>query len=137
MKLLVIGAGHMSSAALEKIVADDYFEEVIIADYNLDAAENRVKEIGKDKYRAVQVDVFNKEDLVELMDEVDVVANGAGPFYKLLEPVIDALFESTCKNYVDICDDISAINDVMTEENKKRAKEQDIELLLDLAEVRV
>lgn len=132
MKLLVIGAGHMASAALEKIVADDYFEEVVIADYNLEAAENKVKEIGKDNYRAVQVDVFDKGKLVELMNEVDVVANAAGPFYQLLEPVIEALFESNCKNYVDICDDISAMNDVMTEENKKRAKEQGMRMIIGL-----
>lgn len=133
MKLLVIGgAGHMSSSSLEKVVADDYFEEVIIADYNLEAAEDKVKEIGKSNYRAAQIDVYDKPKLVELMNQVDVVANGAGPYYLLLEPVIEALFESTCKNYVDICDDISAINDVMTDENKKRAKEQDMRIIIGL-----
>ncbi|MHA6253238.1 saccharopine dehydrogenase family protein [Oceanobacillus sp. CAU 1775] len=133
MKLLVIGgAGHMAGAALEKIVADDYFDEVIVADYNLEAAEKKVAEIGNKKYRAAQVDVFNKEQLVGLMNQVDVVASGAGPFYRLLNPVIEALFDSTCKNYVDICDDISAINEVMTEENQKRAKEQGMRIIIGL-----
>lgn len=133
MKLLAIGgAGFMTQSALEKIVADDFFDEVIIADYNLEGAQAVVKNIGNDKYRAEQVDVMDKERTLELMNQVDVVMNGAGPFYRLLEPIIDAFLESSCKNYVDICDDISAIEDVMTDENKAKAKENGQSIILGL-----
>ncbi|NMA05188.1 MAG: hypothetical protein GX931_02320 [Acholeplasmataceae bacterium] len=133
MKLLAIGgAGNMTRAALEKIVMDDYFSEVIIADYNLEGAKKVVKSIGKKNYRAEFIDVTDKELTRSLMDEADVVMNGAGPFYKLLEPTIDAFLESKCKYYVDICDDISAMDDVMTEENKKKAIENGQTIIIGL-----
>ena len=133
MKLLAIGgAGNMTRAALEKIVADDYFDEVIIADYNLEGAQEVVDNIGDSKYRAEFIDVNDKELTKSLMNEVDVVMNGAGPFYILLEPVMDAFLESKCKYYVDICDDISAMDDVMTDENKKKAEENGQQIVLGL-----
>lgn len=57
------------------------------------------------------------------MNQVDVVGNCTGPYYLLLEPVMDAFFDSNCKNYVDLCDDIEAIEKVQTEENIQKAKE--------------
>ena len=133
MKLLAIGgAGNMTKAALEKIVADDYFDEVIIADYNLEGAKEVVASINNPKYRAEFVDVNDKELTKSLINEVDVVMNGAGPFYILLEPVIEAFLETDCKYYVDICDDISAMEDVMTDENKKKAEENGQQIILGL-----
>lgn len=133
MKLLAIGgAGNMTRSALEKIVADDYFSEVIVADYNLEGAKKVVKAIGNSKYRAEYVDVTDKEATTALMDQADVVMNGAGPFYRLLEPIMDAFLESQCKYYVDICDDISAMDDVMTEANQQKAKDNGQTIIIGL-----
>lgn len=135
MKLLLIGgAGTMAKFVLEKVLTDGAFDEVIIADYNGEAAEKVVAENTNSNVQltASQVDVHEKEKLIELMNKADVVGNCAGPYYLLLEPVMDAFFESECKNYVDLCDDISAIEVIQTEENIQKAKDLDKTIIIGL-----
>ncbi|HLR91617.1 MAG TPA: saccharopine dehydrogenase C-terminal domain-containing protein [Atopostipes sp.] len=135
MKFLLLGgAGTMAKYVLEKVLSDGAFEEVIVADYNGEAAEKVVAaniDSGT-QLRAVQADVHDKKQLIELMNEVDVVGNCTGPYYLLLEPVMDAFFESNCKKYVDLCDDIEAIENVQTEENIQKAKELDKTIIIGL-----
>lgn len=124
MKLLLLGgAGAMAGFALEKLLADDFFDEIVVADYDEKAAEAKVENLGNDVLTSTGVDVHDKETLVALMNDADVVANCTGPYYLLLESVMDAFFESDCKKYVDFCDDIEAMDVVMTDENDQRAKD--------------
>lgn len=133
MKLLLLGgAGAMASFALEKLLADDYFDEIIVADYNEEAAEEVVRNSRSDKLTSTGVDVHDREKLLSLINDADVVANCTGPYYLLLEPVIEAFLESECKYYVDFCDDIEAIEAVMTEENQKIAKEKGQSIIIGL-----
>lgn len=107
---------------------------MIVADYNGEAAEAVIAaNKGNDvQLTAVQADVHEKEHLIELMNEADVVRNCTGPYYLLLEPVMDAFFESDCKKYVDLCDDIEAIEKIQTEENIQKAKELDKTIIIGL-----
>lgn len=132
--LLLGGAGTMAKYVLEKVLTDDAFEEVIIADYDGDAAEKVVEanKESKTQLTAVQADVHEKEKLTELMNKADVVGNCTGPYYLLLKPVMDAFFESDCKKYVDLCDDISAIEIIQTEENIQKAKALDKTIIIGL-----
>lgn len=133
MKLLVLGgAGAMAGYTIEKILHDGVFDEVVIADYNEEAAKQTVERFKDDKLSAVQIDVHDKDRLVKLMDEADVVANCTGPYYLLLEPVMDAFFDSTCKKYVDFCDDIEAIEKIQTEEKIQEAKDKDKTIIIGL-----
>lgn len=133
MKLLLLGgAGAMAGFAIEKLLADDFFDEIIVADYDEDAAKAKVKSLNNDVLTAVGIDVHDKESLLKLMNAADVVANCTGPYYLLLEPVMDAFFESNCKKYVDFCDDIEAMEVVMTEKNEQRAKEQGQTIIIGL-----
>ncbi|MDO5689168.1 MAG: saccharopine dehydrogenase C-terminal domain-containing protein [Tissierellia bacterium] len=133
MKLLLLGgAGTMAGFALEKMLADGFFDEIIVADYNEAAAKEVVAKSKSDKLTARAADVHNKELLIDLMNQVDVVANCTGPYYLLLKPVMDAFFESNCKNYVDFCDDFEAIEALMTDENQELAKRQGQTLIIGL-----
>ena len=127
--LVLGGAGAQAAYAVEKLVADDYFDEIVIGDYNKENADAFVKKLNKPKVKAVQIDVLDKEALVPLMNEADVVANCTGTYYKLLMPVLDALMESTCKNYVDLCDDISVFEQAMTPERMKEAEERGMRII--------
>ncbi len=133
MKLLLLGgAGAMAGYTLEKLLADNFFQKIVVADYNKEAAEEKVESLGHDVLTAVGIDVHDKEALVNLMNDADVVANCTGPYYLLLEPVMEAFFESSCKKYVDFCDDIEAMEAVITDENKKRATEQGQTIIIGL-----
>lgn len=133
MKILVLGgAGAMAGFSIEKLLADDFFEEIIVADYDEAAAKGKVESLNNKVLSAVGVDVHDKEALVELMNSVDVVANCTGPYYLLLEPVMDAFFDSDCKKYVDFCDDIEAMEVVMTDENQQLAKDQGQTIIIGL-----
>ncbi|NLT30270.1 MAG: hypothetical protein GXX86_07405 [Propionibacterium sp.] len=133
MQILVLGgAGAQAAYAVEKIIADDVFDEVVIADYNKEAADTFVAGLDNPKVRAEQVDVLDKERLTTMMNEATVVANCTGPYYKLLVPVIDALMDSTCKNYVDLCDDIEVFDAVMTPENQAIAAERGMRVIIGL-----
>lgn len=133
MQILVLGgAGAQAAYAVEKIIADDLFDEIIIADYNKQAADAYVAKLTNPKVRAEQVDVLDRERLTAMMDDAFVVANCTGPYYKLLIPVIDALMDSTCKNYVDLCDDIEVFDAVMTPERQAVAKERGMRVIVGL-----
>lgn len=133
MKLLILGgAGTMASFVLEKLLADDYFKEIIVADYNETAAKETVEKLNNEKLTATGVDVHDKDTLLKLINSADVVANCTGPYYLLLEPVMEAFLDSECKNYVDFCDDIEAIEAVMTPENEEKVKEQNQRIIIGL-----
>lgn len=138
MQVLVLGgAGAQAAYAVEKLIADDLFDEIVIADYNKAAADAFVLKLNNPKIRAEQVDVLDKKYLTRMMNDAFLVANCTGPYYKLLVPVIDALMELTCKNYVDLCDDIEAFDAVMTPDRKEAARERGMRVIVGLGEVLV
>ena len=135
MKLLLLGgAGAMAHYVLEKALDDGAFDEIVIADYNEEAAKKVANENQRNKVKltAVKADVHDKETLIQLMNEADVVGNCTGPYYLLLEPVMDAFFESECKKYVDLCDDIEAIEKIKTDEKIEKAKKLDKTIIIGL-----
>lgn len=133
MRILVLGgAGAQAAYAVEKLISDGLFEEIIIADFNKEAADALVTRLQNPKLSAQQIDVLKTEELTKLMNEADVVANCTGPYYKLLLPVIDALMASSCKNYVDLCDDVDIFDDVMTSDRQRQALEQGMRIILGL-----
>lgn len=133
MKILVLGGtGNQGRFAMEKLIVDDCFDEIVVTGRNVEKGEKYVKELNNDKVRFERVDVLDKEALLPLMDQADVVANCSGPFYKLLPATIDTFLESKCKKYVDYCDDIAAFEEVITDENQKIAKEKGKQIIIGL-----
>lgn len=130
--LVLGGAGNQAAYAVEKMVADDLFDELVIADFNKAAADAVVARLGSPKVRAVQVDVFDRDALVGLMNAATVVANCTGPYYRLLVPVMDALLLSSCRNYVDLCDDVEVMEAVMSSERQALARERGLRAIVGL-----
>ena len=133
MKILILGgAGAQAAYAIEKILKDGAFDEVVLADYDEERAKAKAASLEDDRVSAVHCDVLDKEPLIELMNQADVVANCTGPYYKLLPPTIDAFMESDCKKYVDFCDDIAAFEEVMTDEAKQEAIDKGKSIIIGL-----
>jgi len=113
------GAGAMGRRAVIDLAAKDTVEKILIADYNLEAAEKLASELGE-KCRAVKVDANDHVSLVETVKGYDVALGTIGPFYKYEGKVAKACIEAGV-NYVSICDDYDAAMEFMAldEEAKK------------------
>lgn len=108
MKIVIIGgAGEMGSVAVEYLATKSECQEIVIADYDYDAAVKLKKKLANSKISAVYVDVTNKPVLMEVIKDASVVMNFAGPFYRLAHYVVEAVIEAKV-NYVDVCDDYDA-----------------------------
>lgn len=108
MRILAIGgAGEMGSVAVEHLAGQPECQEIIIADYNYQAAVELKERLANPKVTALQLDVMDKPALVAAVKKATVVMNFAGPFYKLGHYVVEAAIECGV-NYVDVCDDYDA-----------------------------
>ncbi len=126
MKVVALGgAGDMGSEAVKDLNANPEMEKIIIADFNLKNAEKLAKELGE-KCESVFVDVNNEDTLVNLMKKGDVVLSCVGPFYKYEKKVASCAIRAGV-NYISICDDFDAAEDVLKLDNE--AKEKDITIL--------
>ena len=56
------------------------------------------------KVRAVGLDVNDASAMRRAMQNVDIVINTSGPFYRFGVPILQAAIDEGC-NYLDICDD--------------------------------
>ncbi len=104
MKLIALGAaGEMGQYAARMLAQDKKFKEIIIGDLNLAAAQKLANKLGS-HVNAVQVDVTDKAQLLQLFTKADLVLTTVGPYFKFGVPVLQAAIEARC-NYVDINDD--------------------------------
>src|SRR5699024_6414108 len=117
-KVIVLGgAGGMGSMAVKDLVLHKRFSEIIIADINIEAANQIVQEVNSDLVSTAAVDVTNRKGLVTLLSDASIVINFVGPFYKYAPMIIEACIEAKT-NYVDICDDYDAAEDILHMDNR-------------------
>lgn len=110
----------MGRRAVSDLASKSAVEKIVIADYNVEAAEKLALELG-DKCSAVKVDANDHNSLVEAVKGHDVALGTIGPFYKYEKKVASACIEAGV-NYVSICDDYDAAMDFMTlDEDAKKA----------------
>ena len=105
------GAGVMGRYGVKDLASKDSVEELLIADYDLAAAEATAREVGA-KCKAVQVDANNHAQMVETVKGFDVAMGTIGPFYKYEKKVAAACIDAGV-NYVSICDDYDAAADFL------------------------
>lgn len=108
MKIVVFGgAGDMGSEAVRDIASAKDLDSLVIADYNLKAAEKLVSSLKCDKASAIFCDANDHDAIVKIMKAADVSLSCIGPFYEYEAKMIRAAIEAKC-GYVSICDDFDA-----------------------------
>ncbi len=77
MRALVLGgAGAVCKETTRDLAEYSDFEEIVVADYNVEAAERLVEEIGDPRLRVIRFDANDYEGMLRLFPEYDVVVNG-------------------------------------------------------------
>ena len=77
MKALVLGgAGAVCSETTRDLAQYSKFDEIVVADYNLDAASQLIQEIDDPRLRAVQFDANDYDSMLRLFPGHDVVISG-------------------------------------------------------------
>ncbi|MGQ9675275.1 MAG: saccharopine dehydrogenase family protein [Chloroflexota bacterium] len=114
------GAGHIGSCGVRELAKRAPDIEIVIADYNLEAATALAAEVGG-RASAVKVDANDFAGLVRTLQGADVVISTIGPYYKYGETVVKAAIEARC-NLVDVCDDGDAVKkELDLDESARRA----------------
>ena len=105
MKVLVLGgAGAMGRHLCRALVDMDCIEQVRVAGIDNEAGQTFCASLdGRATY--LSLDVTDDAALVGELEDVDLVANTTGPFFKLAKPILEAAIASGI-DYIDICDDV-------------------------------
>ena len=83
-KVLVLGgAGTVCSETTRDLAQYSDFDEIMVADYNIDAANRLIKEIGDPRLKAVQFDARDYDSMLKLFPGHDVVISGLPCEYDL------------------------------------------------------
>ncbi len=98
------GCGAVGSVAVRTLSTMPDFDEVLIADINMQKAKILAKKIAKE-CRPIKADAQNSTSIRQAIRGSDVVLNCVGPFYRFGPPILKAVLK-TGINYVDICDDV-------------------------------
>jgi len=86
IKTLVLGgAGAVCSETTRDLAQYSKFDEIVVADYNLDAANRLIKEIGDPRLKAVRFDANDYDSMLKLFPGHDVVISGLPCVY---DPVV-------------------------------------------------
>ncbi len=77
MRALVLGgAGAVCKETTRDLAEYSDFEEIVVADYNVAAAERLIRGIGDPRLRAMPFDADDYEGMLRIFPEYDVVVNG-------------------------------------------------------------
>lgn len=74
--LVLGGAGAMVREAVRDLALTSDFDEIVVADRDLAAAQRLVSELKDRRLSAIPVDVTRSDEVERLMERADVVANG-------------------------------------------------------------
>jgi len=85
MKVLVLGgAGAVCNETTRDLVKFSDFQEIVVAEYNLVAAEKLVKELSDPRLSSVFFDANDYDSMLKLFPGFDVVINGLPWKYDLI-----------------------------------------------------
>jgi saccharopine dehydrogenase-like NADP-dependent oxidoreductase len=105
MRILVIGAGGVGSAVVPIAARRDFFEHVVVADYDPARAEQAIAR-GDDRFSAAQIDASDAEAVAALVREhrVTHVLNAVDP--RFVMPIFDGAFAAGA-DYLDMAMSLS------------------------------
>ncbi len=122
MKILALGgSGGMGRFAVHSLIKHPQVKSILVADLNESAAKKFASSLSE-KTSGIGIDVTDKEALEKAMNEVDIVINTTGPFFKLAVPILEAAIE-TKTHYLDICDDWEPTEKMFLLNDKAKAAE--------------
>jgi saccharopine dehydrogenase (NAD+, L-lysine-forming) len=117
MNVVVLGgAGVIGSYAVQCLTKMDNFSKIRIADANEKAA--REFSIKNDKVEVFKLDATDEKSLLKCFEDMDVVVNCIGPFYKFAPKILSSSIKSGI-HYVDVCDDFDTTEILIDNYNQK------------------
>ncbi|MBG0564668.1 saccharopine dehydrogenase family protein [Actinoplanes aureus] len=90
MRVLLVGAGGVGTAITRIAARRPFFDEMVVADYDLARAEAAVAAVGDDRFRAERVDASDRAAVTGLLRRhgCDVLLNATDP--RFVMPLFDA-----------------------------------------------
>jgi saccharopine dehydrogenase (NAD+, L-lysine forming) len=107
MRILVVGAGGVGTAAVAIAARRSFFEHMVVADYDPRRVEHALAQVAGDtRFSGAQVDASSVESLVALIREHGIthVLNAVDP--RFVMPIFDACFEAGV-HYMDMAMSLS------------------------------
>ena len=106
LRLLMVGAGGVGSAAAKIAARRDFFKRYVVTDYDLARAERVVDELGDDRFVAGRVDASSADDVAALAREHDAthVFNAVDP--RFVMPIFDGALAAGA-DYLDMAMSLS------------------------------
>jgi saccharopine dehydrogenase-like NADP-dependent oxidoreductase len=106
MRILVIGAGGVGSAVVPTAVRRDFFEQLVVADYDVRRANTVAERAADGRVAAAQVDASNPAAIAALIREhrATHVLNAVDP--RFVMPIFDACLEAGA-DYMDMAMSLS------------------------------
>ncbi len=104
MKTMVLGVGAVGSVAAEVLARSTEFDQVILADMNVERAKRAEKKISSDKVVVEKVDASDEDGMVKAFKGIDLVLNGVIPRFNL--NIMKACLRARA-NYADMAWDIA------------------------------
>ncbi|MBI4939127.1 MAG: saccharopine dehydrogenase NADP-binding domain-containing protein [Actinobacteria bacterium] len=92
MRILIVGAGGVGSSVALIAARRDFFEQVVVGDYDLARATSVVERLGDPRFRAVQVDATSADTVAALVREhaITHVVNAVDP--RFVMSIFDGAF---------------------------------------------
>ena len=85
MRIIVLGGcGAMGSEATRDLARTSDFEEIVIADADIEKAKLLADELGGGRVRTVRIDVSDEDALAKTLKGFDVVANATTYHFGLI-----------------------------------------------------
>ncbi|NKS77793.1 NmrA family NAD(P)-binding protein [Rhodococcus hoagii] len=110
MKLVILSAGSIASSVARILAPTGSYDEIVIADIDLDKAIAVASELGG---KAERFDATDPASIKSVITGADVVFNAVGPFYRFGMPIIRAAIECGV-NYIDVCDEFDVAEQLVS-----------------------
>ncbi|MCJ7711868.1 MAG: saccharopine dehydrogenase NADP-binding domain-containing protein, partial [Chloroflexi bacterium] len=107
MRILVVGAGGVGTAAVAIAARRDFFEHMVVADYDPARVEHALDQVeGDARFSDARVDASRQASIVALIRELDIthVLNAVDP--RFVMPIFDACLEAGV-DYMDMAMSLS------------------------------
>ncbi len=83
MKTMVLGVGAVGSVTAEVLARSEEFDQVVLADMNMDRAKRAEKKISSDKVVVERVDASDEDAMAKSFKGIDLILNGVIPRFNL------------------------------------------------------